>query len=446
MLIPEGCHRCRTLRTHCSLALPTTSTSAPEGYTSRDQSTTSISSEQDKGQRTGLEEKGILRRLDERTKRIEGLLRRENGACQPPVIRKDEGLRVERLQPIMGSVGAAAHLASALCVRSGWTWIDPVASGLPSGDAFEKAHARMIHISFLSIFYGILPLPHIIAVPTHPFVRLALIAHLTPGFQPISSLLSSALASLHMFEPSEDITLALLTISHLPWYAAQHRVSWIQIFTSPSMSWYPSSPPVHETVPLHFAQQSNSPALSHIVFDSLLVQSLRPVIEVLQAVRLNRQYEEQHVWELKGAWTIFEEKAAAWSTEVENAQLPSTPYLILNCNTLIVNMCLRLSTESATLCPTPIAPSLERLGTLLFFGSKQFRHSLKSIQSTLSHFTSPSKPISTPLLSSQFPNATSIHTSRPPPISHFPVFHLLACFLPLGVLLQSSKVLECNGE
>lgn len=128
------------------------------------------------------------------------------------------------------------------------------------------------------------------------------------------------------------------------------------------------------------------------------------------------------------------------------SSVPSTPYLILNCNTLIVNMCLRLSTESATLCPTPIAPSLERLGTLLFFGSKQFRHSLKSIQSTLSHFTSPSKPISTPLLSSQFPNATSIHTSRPPPISHFPVFHLLACFLPLGVLLQSSKVLECNGE
>lgn len=122
------------------------------------------------------------------------------------------------------------------------------------------------------------------------------------------------------------------------------------------------------------------------------------------------------------------------------SSVPSTPYLILNCNTLTVNMCLRLSTESATLCPTPIAPSAERLGTLLFFGSKQFRHSLKSIQSTLSHFTSPSKPISTPLLSSQFPNATSIHTSRPPPISHLPVFHLLACFLPLGVLLQSSKI------
>lgn len=74
----------------------------------------------------------------------------------------------------------------------------------------------IIHFSFLSIFYGILPLPHIIAVPTHPFVRLALIAYLNPGFQPIFSLLLSALASLHMFEPSEDITLALLIISHLP--------------------------------------------------------------------------------------------------------------------------------------------------------------------------------------------------------------------------------------
>ncbi|OXC62707.1 hypothetical protein AYX13_06954 [Cryptococcus neoformans] len=112
MLIPEGCHRCRTLRTRCSLALPITSTSAPEGYTNRDQSTTSVSPEQDQGHGRGLEEKGILRRLDERTKRIEGLLHRETGARQPPVIRKDEGLRVERLQPIMGSVGAAVHLAS----------------------------------------------------------------------------------------------------------------------------------------------------------------------------------------------------------------------------------------------------------------------------------------------------------------------------------------------
>lgn len=102
-------------------------------------------------------------------------------------------------------------------------------------------------------------------------------------------------------------------------------------------------------------------------------------------------------------------------------------------------MCLRLSTESATLCPTPITPSAERLGTLLFFGSRQFRHSLKSIQSTLSHFTQPSNPIPTAPLSSQSSNATTIHTSRPP-ISHLPAFHLLACFLPLGVLLQSSKL------
>lgn len=95
------------------------------------------------------------------------------------------------------------------------------------------------------------------------------------------------------------------------------------------MSWYPSSPPVHETVPLQFAQQSSSPALSHIVFDSLLVQSLRPVIEALQTVRFNRQYQEQHVWELKDAWTIFEEKAAAWSTEVENAQRKSSRFICL---------------------------------------------------------------------------------------------------------------------
>lgn len=74
----------------------------------------------------------------------------------------------------------------------------------------------MVYFSFLSTFYRILPLPHIIAVPTHPFVRLALITYLNPGVQPISSLLSSALTSLHMFEPSEDIVLALLIISHLP--------------------------------------------------------------------------------------------------------------------------------------------------------------------------------------------------------------------------------------
>lgn len=74
----------------------------------------------------------------------------------------------------------------------------------------------MVYFSFLSIVYGILPLPHIIAVPTHPFVRLALITYLNPRFQPISSLLSSALTSLHMFEPSEDIVLGLLIISHLP--------------------------------------------------------------------------------------------------------------------------------------------------------------------------------------------------------------------------------------
>lgn len=74
----------------------------------------------------------------------------------------------------------------------------------------------MVYFSFLSTFYRILPLPHIIAVPTHPFVRPALITYLNPGFQPISSLLSSALTSLHMFEPSEDIVLALLIISHLP--------------------------------------------------------------------------------------------------------------------------------------------------------------------------------------------------------------------------------------
>lgn len=74
----------------------------------------------------------------------------------------------------------------------------------------------MVYFSFLSTFYRILPLPHIIAVPTHPFVRLALITYLNPGVQPISSLLSSALTSLHMFEPSEDIILALLIISHLP--------------------------------------------------------------------------------------------------------------------------------------------------------------------------------------------------------------------------------------
>lgn len=71
----------------------------------------------------------------------------------------------------------------------------------------------MVLFSFLSIFYTILPLPHIIAVPTHPFIRLALIAYLNSGFQSISSLLSS---SLHMFEPPEDIILALLIISHLP--------------------------------------------------------------------------------------------------------------------------------------------------------------------------------------------------------------------------------------
>ncbi|KIR51584.1 hypothetical protein I315_06068 [Cryptococcus gattii Ru294] len=488
MLTPEGCHRCRTLRTRCSFILPTASISAPEGCTSRGQSAISVSLEQ--GQGTGLEENDILRQLDERTKRIEGLLRRETGARQPPVIKKDEGLRVERLQPVAGSVGAAVHLASALCVRSGWTWIDPVESGLLSGDAFEKAHAR-----FLSTFYRILPLPHIIAVPTHPFVRLALITYLNPGFQPISSLLSSALTSLHMFEPSEDIVLALLIISHLPvsqywtvidpygagarahqmaialglpdsarwlkllkheieqewnksllnrailWYAVQHRASWIQIFTSPSMSWYPSTPPIHETVAFHFAQHLNSPALSHIVLDSLLMESLWPVIEALQAVRLSRQYEEQRVVALKDAWTVFEERAAAWSTEVESAPLASTPYQLLNCNILIVNMCLRLSTESATLCPTPIAPSAERLGTLLFFGSRQFRHSLKSIQSTLSHFTQPSNPIPTAPLSSQSSNATTVHTSRLP-ISHLPAFHLLACFLPLGVLLQSSKLYD----
>ncbi|KIS00226.1 hypothetical protein L804_01634 [Cryptococcus deuterogattii 2001/935-1] len=337
----------------------------------RGQSAIPISREQGRGQGTGLEENGILRQLDERTKRIEGLLRRETGARQPPVIRKDEGLRVERLQPVAGSVGAAVHLASALCVRSGWAWIDPVESGVLSGDAFEKAHAR-----FLSTFYRILPLPHIIAVPTHPFVRLALITYLNPGVQPISSLLSSALTSLHMFEPSEDIVLALLIISHLPvsqywtvidpygagarahqmatalglpdsarwlkllrheieeewnkkllnrailWYAVQHRMSWIQIFTSPSMSWYPSSPPIHETVPFHFAQHLNSPAMSHIILDSLLMESLWPVIEALQAVRLNRQYEEQRVVALKDAWTVFEERAATWSTEVENAHPP----------------------------------------------------------------------------------------------------------------------------
>lgn len=89
MLIPEGCRRCRTLRTHCSLALPTASTPTPEGYTSLDQRATYVSPGQ--GQRTGPEEKGILRQLDERTKRIEGLLRRETGVRQPPVIRKDEG-------------------------------------------------------------------------------------------------------------------------------------------------------------------------------------------------------------------------------------------------------------------------------------------------------------------------------------------------------------------
>lgn len=140
MLTPEGCHRCRTLRTRCSFTFPTASISAPEGCTSRGQSAISVSLGQ--GQGVGLEGNDILRQLDERTKRIEGLLRRETGARQPPVIRKDEGLRVERLQPVAGSVGAAVHLASALCVRSGWTWIDPVESGVLSGDAFEKAHAR----------------------------------------------------------------------------------------------------------------------------------------------------------------------------------------------------------------------------------------------------------------------------------------------------------------
>lgn len=71
----------------------------------------------------------------------------------------------------------------------------------------------MVLFSFLSIFYTILPLPHIIAVPTHPFIRLALIAYLNSGFQSIFSLLSS---SLHMLKPPEDIILALLIISHLP--------------------------------------------------------------------------------------------------------------------------------------------------------------------------------------------------------------------------------------
>ncbi|KAE8539131.1 hypothetical protein D1P53_004220 [Cryptococcus gattii VGV] len=105
-----------------------------------------------------------------------------------------------------GSVGVAVHLAWALCVRSGATWMEPL-----TGDAFEKAHARL-----LSISPAILPLLHIIAILTRPFVRLALIAYPDPGFQPIPSFLSFVLANLHMFEPSEDILLALLIISHLP--------------------------------------------------------------------------------------------------------------------------------------------------------------------------------------------------------------------------------------
>lgn len=97
------------------------------------------------------------------------------------------------------------------------------------------------------------------------------------------------------------------------------------------MSWYPSSPPIHEIVPFHFAQHLNSPALSHIILDSLLMESLWPVIEALQAVRLNRQYEEQRVVALKDAWTVFEERAATWSTEVENAHRKSSclAYLLI---------------------------------------------------------------------------------------------------------------------
>lgn len=108
------------------------------------------------------------------------------------------------------------------------------------------------------------------------------------------------------------------------------------------MSWYPSTPPIHETVPFHFAQHLNSPALSHIVLNSLLMESLWPVIEALQAVRLSRQYEEQRVVALKDAWTVFEERAAAWSTEVESAPRKSSclAYLVIPFSCAYVLTCI----------------------------------------------------------------------------------------------------------